>query len=96
MSAHTCFLSNLLYMIMTHVAILCFLSCLVCPPLREYILLFIDFSSANEFFNAWLVLIDYADVLYICKSFKPRISAANLYHAAFSSFNFSNVHVLMV
>ena len=44
MSAHTCFLSILLYSIMTHVAILCFKSCLIpvlsCPPFREYILYF--------------------------------------------------------
>ena len=87
MSAHTCFLSILLYSIMTHVAILCFKSCLIpvlsCPPFQRIYSLFIDFCSANEFFYAWFVLIDYADVSYICKSFEPRISAVNLCHTAF-------------
>ena len=51
-------------------------------PSEKYSL-FIDFCSANEFFYAWLILVDYADVSYICKSFEPRISVANLCHAAF-------------
>ena len=84
MSAHTCFLSNPLYLIMTHVAILYGLvSYLVLPALLEKYSLFIDSGSANEFFNAWFILIDYADVSFVCKSFEPCISAANLCQAAF-------------
>ena len=44
---------------------------------------FIDFFSAYNFFNAWLVLVDYADVPCICKSFEPCRSAANLQQTAF-------------
>ena len=84
MSAHTCFLSNPLYLTMTHVAILYGLVFyLVLPALREKYSLFIDSGSADKFFNAWFILIDYADVSFVCKSFEPCISAANLCQAAF-------------
>ena len=84
MSAHTCFLSNLLYLFMTHVAILYFYLVLSCPVRSSTIyFLFIDFCSAYKFFNAWLILEDYADVSCICKSFEPRRSAANLQQTAF-------------
>ena len=54
------------------------------PVFSKYIFyLFLDSCSAYKFFNAWLVLIDYADVSCICKSFEPCISATNLCHAAF-------------
>ena len=55
-----------------------------CPvrPSKIYFL-FIDFCSAYKFFNAWLVLVDYADVPCICKSFEPSRSATNLCQAIY-------------
>ena len=61
------------------------LSCMVLffylglPALREKYSLFIDSGSADKFFNACFILIDYADVSFVCKSFESSRSAANLY-----------------
>ena len=79
-SAHMFFVKSLIF---NHDPCCYLVFYLVLPALREKYSLFIDSGSADKFFDAWFILVDYADVSCICKSFDSRRSAANLQQAAF-------------
>ena len=79
-SAHMFFVKSLIFI---HDPC-CYLVFLSGPVLSSTIyFLFSDLCSAYKFFDAWFILVDYADVSCICKSFEPRRSAANLQQTAF-------------